>query len=107
MDARAVIDLLHHTEPILDHTIRAWTGPATDEGIGIITLIEVSDSRGLPVCRFEVFLADSVRRLDTRWPLGTQAALEALQTHAIERARHAVLAATLPDLNGHRYDLDA
>jgi hypothetical protein len=102
-----LIDLRHVTETVSDLTIRAWSGIATDEGVGLIVLMEVLDARGLPACRFEEFLADSVRQRDRHWPANQAAALEMLQAQAIERARAAVLAGTLAALNGHRYDVEA
>jgi hypothetical protein len=100
-----LLDLQHASETVFGYTIRAWSGIATDEGVGLIVLVEVSNSRGLPVCRFEEFLADSVRLRDRRWPPGQQKALVMLQQQAIERACDAVLAGTLPAINGHRYDV--
>ena len=79
------------SETVSGYTIRAWTGVATDEGVGLISMVEVCDARGLPVCRFEEFLADSVRRTDPSWPREQDAAAKALQRRAIERAREAVL----------------
>src|SRR5688572_28168341 len=63
----SLITLLRAHETVSGYTIRAWTGPATDEGVGIIALLEVSDASGRPVCRFEEFLDAAVQRT-TDWP---------------------------------------
>ena len=102
-----LIDRLRTSETIGAFTVRAWTGVATDEGVGLISMVEVMDERGVPVCRFEEFLADSVRRADATWPREQDAALEALQARALKRARAAVLGGTLHDAHGHRYDIEA
>jgi hypothetical protein len=102
-----VLDLLQTSETVNGYTIRAWACVATDEGVGLIALVEVSDSLGVPVCRFEVFIADSVRRLDATWPRDQDAAAAALQEHALERARIAVLGESLGELHGHRYNIGA
>jgi hypothetical protein len=102
-----MIDLMRASETVSGYSIRAWTGVATDEGVGLISMVEVCDARGVPVCRFEEFLADSVRRADASWPRGQAKALEALQERALERARGAALAGTLSDVHGHRYDIDS
>ena len=101
-----MIEQLRAVENVFGYTVRAWTGPATDEGIGLISLVEVMDERGVPMCRFEEFIADSVRRQDPSWPRSQDAALEALQARAVERARSAVLGGTLAQLHGHRYDVE-
>jgi hypothetical protein len=102
-----MLDLLHSSESVSSYTVRAWTGVATDEGVGLIVLVEVMDGCGVPVCRFEEFLADVVRVTDPRWP-GTQAeAAAALQERALERARAAVLDRKLRDVDGHRFDIEA
>ena len=102
-----MLDRLRASETVGAYTIRAWTGVATDEGVGLISLVEVMDGRGVPVCRFEEFLADSVRRVDESWPRDEAAALDALQARAIERARGAILGGTLQEAHGHRYDVAA
>ncbi len=94
------------SETINGYTIRVWTGVATDEGVGLIATVEVSDDRGVPVCRFEEFVADSVRRVDPSWPREREAATGVLQERAMERARQAVLSETLSAAHGHRYDVD-
>ena len=100
-----MIDRLRASEAVAGHTVRAWTGVATDEGVGLISMVEVMDGRGVPVCRFEEFLADPVRRSDPTWPRDEGAALEALQARALERARNAVLGSSLHELHGHRHDI--
>jgi hypothetical protein len=102
-----LLDLLRASETISGYTVRAWTGVATDEGVGLISMVEVMDGRGVPVCRFEEFLADSVRRADHVWPREQDDAVRALQERALERARSAVLGGTLQDAHGHRYDIAA
>ena len=49
-----MIDLISANETAGVHHIRAWTGVATDEGVGLFCLVEVSDASGRQVCRFEV-----------------------------------------------------
>jgi len=100
-----VLDLLQASETVSGYTIRAWTGVATDEGVGLISLVEVQDGRGVPVCRFEVFLGDEVRRADPSWPRGQDESARSLQERALERARSAVLGGSLQGLHGHRYDV--
>ena len=102
-----MLDLLRASETLSGYTIRAWTGVATDEGVGLIAMVEVMDERGVPVCRFEEFLADSVRRADPSWPRGEAEATRALQERAIGRARSAVLGAAMGELHGHRFDIEA
>jgi hypothetical protein len=100
-----VLDLLHTAEALNGYTIRVWTGMATDEGVGLIATVEVSDGRGVPVCRFEEFVADAVRRSDASWPQDREAAAKTLEGKALARARHAVLANELRDAHGHRFDV--
>ena len=102
-----MLDLIRASETVSGYTIHAWTGVATDEGVGLISMVEVMDERGVPVCRFEEFLSDSVRRIDATWPRDQDAALEALQELALERARSAVVRGALQDAHGHRYDIEA
>ena len=99
-----MITLLRANETVSAYTIRAWTGPATDEGVGLIALLEVSDPTGRPVCRFEEFLDDAIQRT-TDWPRDEHEASLLLQERAIDRARLAVAEGTLGSLNGHRFDL--
>jgi hypothetical protein len=98
-----LITLLRAHETTADNTIRAWTGPATDEGVGLIAMLEVWDAAGRPVCRFEVFLPASAQ--GTTWPRDEHEACRLLQERSVEMARDAVLAGTLSELHGHRYDL--
>ena len=102
-----MLDLIRASETVSGYTVRAWTGVATDEGVGLISMVEVMDERGVPVCRFEEFLGDSVRRQDASWPREQDEAARALQDQAIERAQSAVLGGTLQDAHGHRYDIAA
>jgi hypothetical protein len=100
-----VLDLLQASETVPGYTIRAWTGVATDEGVGLISMVEVDDARGIPVCRFEEFVADSVRRTDISWPREQDAAARSLQDRALDRARNAILGNALRATHGHRYDV--
>jgi hypothetical protein len=100
-----VITLHRAHETVSGHTIRAWTGPATDEGVGLIAMLEVSDSTGRPVCRFEEFLDAAILRTDASWPRDDDEASRVLQERAVDRARVAVLGGTLSALHGHRYDV--
>ena len=100
-----MITLLRAQETASGHTIRAWTGPATDEGVGLIAMLEVSDAAGRPVCRFEEFLEAAVQRTDPSWPRDDDEAARVLQERAVDRARVAVLGGTLFALHGHRYDI--
>jgi hypothetical protein len=98
-----MIDLLSTTETCAGHTLRAWSGVATDEGIGLICLVEVSDAAGKVVCRFEEFLPDSVQR-QKDWPGSDSEAARRLQTEALERTRAAMTAEQLDSLHGHRFE---
>jgi hypothetical protein len=100
-----MLDRLRATETVSGYTIRAWTGEATDEGVGLISMVEVMDGSGVPVCRFEEFLGDGVRLVDASWPRDVVAALVALQDRALERARSAVNGGRLHEEHGHRYDV--
>ena len=100
-----MLDLLTAHDSAGVYTLRAWTGVATDEGVGLIALVEVSDSRGAPVCRFEVFVDASILRNGV-WPSDEAEAARRLQSEALERARNAVLSDTLHELHGHRFDLE-
>ena len=100
-----MIDLLTAAETFSSWTIRAWTGLATDEGVGLISMVEVSDERGRPLCRFELFLDAVLQRRDAAWPRDDAEASRLLQQLAIERARDAALAGSLAELHGHRFDL--
>lgn len=100
-----MIDLLKTSEAVNGYTVRAWTGLATDEGVGLIATIEVSDARGMPVCRFEEFLDAALQRSSEAWPLDDLEASRLLQERALERARSAVFAGTLGEAHGHRFDI--
>jgi hypothetical protein len=100
-----VIDLITANETLSGHHVRAWTGVAVDEGVGLISIVEVSDDRGRPVCRFEEFLDAVIQRRDPTWPRSDGAAARLLQARALERARAAILVAGLSSLNGHRFDV--
>jgi len=102
-----VIDLITANETLSGHHLRAWTGVAVDEGVGLLSIVEVSDGRNRPLCRFEEFLDASIQHKDAAWPHDDTAAARRLQDRALDRARSAVLANTLATLNGHRFDLPA
>ena len=55
------------------------------------------------MCRFEVFLVASAQ--GTKWPRDEHEACRLLQEQALETARGSVLAETLSELHGHRYDV--
>jgi hypothetical protein len=99
-----VLDLLTASETASGYTLRAWTGVATDEGVGLISLVEVSDARGAPVCRFEVFVDAAVLR-NGAWPRDEREAARRLQDDAVGRARGAIFSETLHELHGHRFDV--
>ena len=99
-----MLDLLTAHATASEYSLRAWTGPATDEGVGLISLVEVSDARGAPVCRFEVFI-DAARLRGGAWPREETEQARRLQDEAMERAAQAAVAGTLHELHGHRFDL--
>jgi hypothetical protein len=100
-----MITLLRGHDAVSGYAIRAWTGPATDEGVGLISMVEVSDEGARPVCRFEVFL-DAMVLARRKWPPDDEAACRLLEVEALERARAAVLGGSLHELHGHRFDID-
>ena len=100
-----MIDLVTANETCDAYRLRAWTGVAVDEGVGLIAIVEVSDATGRPLARFEEFLDTSVRNLDSAWPRDDTAAARRLQSRALDRARAAVASDTLPTLNGHRFEV--
>ena len=102
-----VIDLINANESLSGRHLRAWTGVAVDEGVGLICIIEVSDERGRQLCRFEEFLHAAIQQKSAAWPRADDAAAQQLQDRALERARTAVIANTLAQLNGHRFDVSA
>ena len=103
---KAMIDLISASETLDGHHIRAWTGVATDEGVGLICLVEVSDAGGRQVCRFEVLLHASTQQRDAAWSGPDREVARRLQDHALDRARAAVAAGALADLHGHRFEVD-
>ncbi len=101
-----MLDLMTTNDTVGAYSLRAWTGVATDEGVGLISMVEVADGRGTPVCRFEVFVDASILRRKA-WPADETEAARRLQNQALERARNAALAETLHELHGHRFDLES
>jgi hypothetical protein len=99
-----MIDLVTANVTLALHHIRAWSGVAVDEGVGLICMVEVSDDTGRPLARFEEFL-DSFIQHKSGWPLDDTEAARQLQDRALNRARTAIAANILPTLNGHRYDV--
>jgi hypothetical protein len=99
-----VIELFTAQEAFGGHQLRCWSGIAVDEGVGLIAIVEVSDAAGRPLARFEEFLDAFVRNLDPAWPRDDSAAAGRLQSRALDRARAAIAADTLPTLNGHRFE---
>jgi hypothetical protein len=100
-----VINLVTTSESVGGYQLRAWSGIAVDEGVGLIALVEVSDGSGRPVCRFEEFLDAAIQRTGPAWPRDDAEAARLLQERAVERARGGVLGNTLDALNGHRFDV--
>jgi hypothetical protein len=98
---KPVIDITSTREVFGGYVIRAWSGIATDEGVGLICLVEVSAS-GLIVSRFEEFLAAEHKGRD--WPSQDAEAARVLQEFAVERARKAVAKGSLAPLHGHRFE---
>jgi hypothetical protein len=96
-----VIDITSAREACGGYVVRAWSGIATDEGVGLICLVEVGDA-GRVVCRFEEFLPAGLRHKD--WPSGDTEAALMLQKVAVERARRAVAEGMLASLHGHRFE---
>lgn len=100
-----MIDVVTASETCAGRQIRAWTGIATDEGVGLLAIVEVSDAGGAPVCRFEEFLPAAAQQKGASWSRSDKEAAIRLQERAVERAREAVLAGTLAELHGHRFDI--
>ena len=100
-----MIDLVSASETVDGHHIRAWTGVATDEGVGLICLVEVSDAAGRQLCRFEEFLPASTQQQDAAWSGADREVALRLQQRALNRARTALTAGTLPSLHGHRFEV--
>jgi len=100
-----MIDLVSANEIVDGHHVRAWTGVATDEGVGLICLVEVSDAAGRQLCRFEEFLHASTQQRHPSWSGSDREVAIRLQRRALDRARTAVTADTLVQLHGHRFDV--
>jgi hypothetical protein len=100
-----MIDLTSASEAIAGYRVRAWSGVATDEGVGLICLVEVSDAAGRQVCRFEVLLQASTQRRRPAWAGPDREVAQRLQDHSLERVRTAVAAGALADLHGHRFEI--
>jgi hypothetical protein len=100
-----LIDILSANETVDAHNVRAWSGVAVDEGVGLITIVEVSDASGRTLARFEEFLDAAVHRNDHSWQRDDAAAVRQLQERAMERARAAIAMGDLESLNGHRFDV--
>lgn len=102
-----MIDVVSASETLDGYQIRAWTGIATDEGVGLLAIVEVSDASGRPLCRFEEFLDASRQRTSVSWSRKDGEAAVQLQEMALERARGAVLTGSLHELHGHRFESHA
>ena len=102
-----MIDLVTVSETFDAHRIRAWSGVATDEGVGLICLVEVADRAGHLVCRFEVLLTEAARFRDPAWSGPDRDVCQRLLDHALERARAAVASSSLPNLHGRRLEVGA
>jgi hypothetical protein len=100
-----MIDLVTANVTLDRHHLRAWSGVAVDEGVGLICIVEVSDNTGRPLARFEEFLDAAAQRTNPAWPRDDTEAARQLQEHALDRARAAIAANTLPTLNGHRVEV--
>ncbi|HWC28753.1 MAG TPA: hypothetical protein VG845_01615 [Dehalococcoidia bacterium] len=100
-----MIDLSSATEVCDGYQVRAWSGVATDEGVGMICLVEVSSGRGRVSCRFEAMLAASVQRGNPDWSGPDAEVAVRLQDNALARAREAILGNGLADLHGRRLDI--
>jgi hypothetical protein len=97
-----MIDLLTASETFDAHLIRGWAGVATDEGVGLICLVEVSDPAGRLVCRFETLLPETARRGEPAWSGPDRDVCQRLLDHALQSARAAAASASLPNLHGRR-----
>ena len=101
----AVLDLINATETAGEYSIRAWSGAATDEGTGLISLVEISDGKGRLVCRFELLLHDAARlKLAARRGADLDVSRR-LQDTALEKARDALTREVLPSLHGRRLEI--
>jgi hypothetical protein len=99
-----MIDVVSARETLDGYSIRAWTGVATDEGVGLLSIVEVADGRGRTACRFEVFLPAGGEQVHARWGCSEHDSALGLQEEALRRAREAVAAGSLAQLHGHRFD---
>jgi hypothetical protein len=102
---KTMIDLISATETIDGHHVRSWTGVATDEGVGLICLVEVSDANGRQLCRFEEFLNASTQQRHAAWSGSDREVAARLQARSLDRARQALTAGTLAHLHGHRFEV--
>ena len=100
-----MIDLISTGETVAGHHVRAWTGVATDEGVGLICLVEVSDPAGRQLCRFEEFLPATTQQHNPAWSGPDREVAHRLQNRALDRARTAIAANSLPHLHGHRFEV--
>jgi hypothetical protein len=99
-----MIDLVTANETLDGHRLRAWSGVAVDEGVGLIAIVEVSGADGRALARFEEFLDARRRNRDVAWPRDDRDAARELQSRALDRAKAAIVAGTLAALNGHRFE---
>lgn len=99
-----MIDLVTANETLDGHHLRAWSGTAVDEGVGLICIVEVSDAAGRPLARFEEFVDATIHRTNATWARSDTEASRQLMQRALDRARTAIVAGTLAALNGHRFD---
>jgi hypothetical protein len=100
-----MIDLVTASETFDAHLIRGWAGVATDEGVGLICLVEVTDRAGRLVCRFEVLLPATTQWSDAAWSGRDVEVAKRLLGNGIGRAREAIAAAKLADLHGRRFEV--
>jgi hypothetical protein len=100
-----MIDLVTTSETSGAYRIRAWAGVATDEGVGLICLVEITDPAGRLVCRFETLLPDTVRLRNPAWPGPDRDVCQLLLDYTLERAHAAVSSSSLPHLHGRRLEI--
>jgi len=100
-----MIDLLSAGERFGDFQLRAWSGTAVDEGVGLIAIVEISDAAGRLLARFEEFLDATVHRSDPTWPRDDTAAARRLLEKAMDKARSEIAGDSLSTLNGHRFEV--
>jgi hypothetical protein len=99
-----MIDLVSATVTFDSHTVRGWAGVATDEGVGLIGLVEVSNAARL-VCRFEALLPEAARRRHPAWSGPDRDVCQRLLDHIFDQARAAVAAGSLAGLHGRRVEI--